>query len=266
MKVLVADDDTTLRKLMGELLRMDGNHEVIETADGAEAWHALDTGPAVELCIFDVRMPKLGGLDLVRRVRADARFKRLKVILCSTIGERSTIATAATLGISSYLLKPFLAEDFLDRVRRVSEKAPPRAASQLEPFEPLDVVLKRLGVGAHLYHELVGIFTRDVASLALSLQAAPYNASPEIQMKLTAVEGAGRSLGATALVELIVSLEQAINRGATSAVSSIIPLIQKENEKAILAAARISEHSAGETAHFTPTPAPETDAAAAPPV
>lgn len=130
LTVLVADDDQTLRMLMRELLEGHLGAEVAEVASGTEAWNKLDAGLTPDLCIFDLRMPGIAGLSLLTRLRRDPRFKDLPVMICSTINSRSTIVEAAGLHVDAFLLKPFKADEFLERVRALCRKPrtdlPPR--------------------------------------------------------------------------------------------------------------------------------------------
>src|SRR5579863_2384921 len=98
MKVLISDDDATLRLLMGGLLRKRLGYEVVETTDGQKAWEALDSGLMTDLCILDLWMPGMGGLDLLAKLRSDPRFSRQKVILCSLENSRGAVQQAAALG------------------------------------------------------------------------------------------------------------------------------------------------------------------------
>jgi CheY-like chemotaxis protein len=92
MKVLVADDDPTLRMLMRELLRRNLDCEVIEAEGGSQAWQLLESQPAPDLCIFDVLMPQVSGLDLLAKIRNDPRLRRLKIMLCSSVNEQDGFA------------------------------------------------------------------------------------------------------------------------------------------------------------------------------
>ncbi len=72
MKLLVADDDATSRKMLEAILQKWG-YEVVVARDGAEAWQALQAGNAPELAVLDWMMPEMDGLEVCRRVRAGGR-------------------------------------------------------------------------------------------------------------------------------------------------------------------------------------------------
>jgi two-component system chemotaxis response regulator CheY len=242
MRVLIADDDPTLRRLMRELLHGEWNCEMVEAEDGAQAWEKLDAGLAADLCIVDVCMPKLNGLDFLKKLRSDARFKQQKVILCSAVHKRETVLQAAALGVSSYLLKPFQTDEFLDRTRKICVEPTAATPQSPEPFESVGKALGRLGIGLDLYLELIGIFTADVAKLIEALKATPDLARPEdIELKLIAVGGAGRCLGSGPLVELVGRLERAVQARDAVAIANTLPLMEAENARAIAAAAQIAQ-------------------------
>ncbi|HWK50606.1 MAG TPA: response regulator [Steroidobacter sp.] len=77
--VLVADDCMEIRELERKLLRFRG-YDVVTAADGLEAWYAVVSGN-IDLVLTDVDMPLLDGIQLIRRIRRDPRFKQLPVLL-----------------------------------------------------------------------------------------------------------------------------------------------------------------------------------------
>lgn len=241
MKVFVVDDDPTLRMLICELLRSDLRCETLEAEDGVAAWEMLESGLIPDLLIVDIRMPRMNGLELVSRLRADRRRRGQKVLLCSTVNDRATIVRAAHLGINGYLLKPFMASDFLTQVRRLCEEPVPAKTA----LEPLDAVLSRLGSGKRIYLELLGVCTRNVEDFIAHFRAQEPTANRnDLIMRLGAIEGAGRSLGAHGLAAAALRMENALSVNDLPAVASAVELLEVENERVIAAAGCIS-HSHG---------------------
>lgn len=102
-RILVADDSLTVRELERKLLAGRGYH--VETAiDGADAWNALRVG-AYDLLVTDIDMPRLDGVELVRRVRADARLRDLPVIVVSYKDREEDRARGLEAGADFYLPK-----------------------------------------------------------------------------------------------------------------------------------------------------------------
>lgn len=77
--VLVVDDCMEIRELERKLLRFRG-YDVVTAADGLEAWYAVQSGN-IDLVLTDIDMPLLDGIQLIRRIRKDPRFRKLPVLL-----------------------------------------------------------------------------------------------------------------------------------------------------------------------------------------
>ena len=107
MKILLADDDkierTALREIIGEQPLL----QITEVDNGQAALDALCDGLKPDLCIFDIRMPQIDGVELLQRMRRDNTLKGLKVVMTSASRDRDTILTLAKLQIAGYLLKPY---------------------------------------------------------------------------------------------------------------------------------------------------------------
>jgi DNA-binding response OmpR family regulator len=101
-RVLVADDDAEMRRLVAESLRKD-NYEVVEESDGgrllvriAAIYTLGETSDPFDLIVSDIRMPVCSGLDIVKGLR-EAHW-RTPVILMTAFGDDETRARAETLG------------------------------------------------------------------------------------------------------------------------------------------------------------------------
>jgi two-component system chemotaxis sensor kinase CheA len=102
-RVLVVDDSVSVRTLERDHLQAAG-YDVAVAADGQQAWETLQEG-SFDLVISDVQMPVLDGLSLTRRIRDDARFADLPVILVSRLGSAADRAASADAGADAYLVK-----------------------------------------------------------------------------------------------------------------------------------------------------------------
>jgi CheY-like chemotaxis protein len=124
-RVLVAEDDREMRRLVVEVLRKDG-HEVTEATDGgrllvriAEVFHRDPTMAAVDVIVSDVRMPVCSGLDLVERL-FEARW-RVPCILMTAFGDDDIRRRAGAVG-ALLLDKPLSLDELRDAVRRVARR------------------------------------------------------------------------------------------------------------------------------------------------
>jgi len=106
MRILIADDDLTYRVLLNDVLKKCG-YDVLESTDGLEAFEVLKRSDAPELAIIDWMMPRMEGLEVIRRIRAfDTEFSPY-IILLTSRGEKLDIITGLEAGADDYLAKPF---------------------------------------------------------------------------------------------------------------------------------------------------------------
>jgi CheY-like chemotaxis protein/anti-sigma regulatory factor (Ser/Thr protein kinase) len=105
-KLLIVDDDEFIRSVMQELLEQAGY--LIETADdGQQAWEKIDAEPGrFDLILLDKHMPRLDGVALLRRIKADSRLKELPVIMLTGDAKQQDIVEGLAEGAFYYLTKP----------------------------------------------------------------------------------------------------------------------------------------------------------------
>jgi len=106
MKVLIAEDDPVSRRLLQAALIKWG-YEVTVTADGREAWRALQTPDAPVLLILDWLMPEMDGTEVCREVRQSAAHKSAYIILLTSRGSKEDIIKGLEAGADDYVTKPF---------------------------------------------------------------------------------------------------------------------------------------------------------------
>jgi two-component system KDP operon response regulator KdpE len=132
VKVLLVDDDATLRRTVGIGLRAVG-HEVLLAADGRSALQALrDDRP--DIVVLDLGLPDLSGVEVLRRLRA---WSTIPVVVLSARVESTEKVQALDLGADDYVTKPFGMEELLARVRAAAR----RAGSDLPVLEAGDLVV-----------------------------------------------------------------------------------------------------------------------------
>ena len=107
MKLLVVDDSSTMRRIIKNTLSRLGYIDILEGADGVEGWNQMDSNPDIEMLITDWNMPEMNGLELVKKVRADARFADVPIIMVTTEGGKGEVITALKAGVNNYIVKPF---------------------------------------------------------------------------------------------------------------------------------------------------------------
>lgn len=125
-RILVIDDMPSIRDLVKSQLKSMGFQSIIEAQDGQEGLQILDKrlmdGEPIQLVISDWNMPKLKGLELLKKVRASAEFKDLPFVLLTSEAEREQVTEAVLSGVSQYIVKPFSAKIFEDKLKTVWDK------------------------------------------------------------------------------------------------------------------------------------------------
>ena len=114
-RILVVDDDISVRVLSAEVLISLGYHVDI-AADGAAGWEALHAN-SYDLLITDNNMPKVSGIELVKRLRS-ARMT-LPVVLASGSVPTEELSRNPSLQLAATLLKPFSPDELLGTVKQV---------------------------------------------------------------------------------------------------------------------------------------------------
>lgn len=104
--VLVADDEPHIGRIIKTKLEQ-GPFLVTLVYDGAEALEALEQDSAIRLLILDLMMPQISGLEVLDRVRADARWKALPCLILTAAGQDHQEEDARRRGASDFMTKPF---------------------------------------------------------------------------------------------------------------------------------------------------------------
>jgi two-component system, chemotaxis family, chemotaxis protein CheY len=122
-RVLIVDDMMTMRKIVSKKIRDLGFTDLTEAGDGIKAWEAISAAsPQIGLVISDWNMPNCSGLDLLKRIRADSRFKTLPFLMVTAEAEMHQIQEALKAGVDSYVIKPFDAQTLSDKLEQVHKK------------------------------------------------------------------------------------------------------------------------------------------------
>ena len=110
-RVLVVDDDQSIQRVLVQTLQLEG-YEVATASDGVEALETLE-GQLPDVVILDVMMPKLDGLDVLKRMRSDERTQTVPVILLTARSSQEDIWEGWQSGVDYYMTKPFDVEELL---------------------------------------------------------------------------------------------------------------------------------------------------------
>ena len=111
MKILIAEDDDILRKLLYDQLT-DAGYSVLSAADGKQALELYQDG-SPDIAILDIMMPEMDGLSVLTRIRETSS---LPVILLTARGDEIDKVSGLRLGADDYLVKPFSLDELLARI------------------------------------------------------------------------------------------------------------------------------------------------------
>jgi len=126
--LLVEDNPDDVALTLRALKKNNITNEVVVAGDGAEALEYLMatgkyTGRATsdlpEVVLLDLKLPKVGGLEVLRAMRADPRTELLPVVVLTSSAEEADIIASYDLGANSYIRKPVDFEQFLEAVRQL---------------------------------------------------------------------------------------------------------------------------------------------------
>ena len=118
LKILVADDEASIRRILETRLRMQG-HEVAAAEDGAQALEIF-RGFEPDVVVLDVMMPVLDGFAVTERIRAQSE---VPIILLTALGDVADRITGLQLGADDYMVKPFSPKELEARIRCVLRRA-----------------------------------------------------------------------------------------------------------------------------------------------
>jgi DNA-binding response OmpR family regulator len=121
MKILVAEDSTTVRRLVAARLRADG-YQVVEAGDGEEAI-ALTRAEHPDLVVLDKVMPKFDGFEVIRELQGDPGTKRVPIVMLTERTSEEDVLGGLNLGVEEYMPKPFSPHELSARVRRILARA-----------------------------------------------------------------------------------------------------------------------------------------------
>jgi len=126
-RVLVVEDDAEIADVLRRSLRQEG-YEVKTSADGVEALD-MATGFVPDLVVLDLGLPRLDGVEVCRRLRAEGD---VPILMLTARAETEDRVSGLDSGADDYLVKPFERQELLARIRALLRRRPPRGAASLE--------------------------------------------------------------------------------------------------------------------------------------
>ena len=115
--VLIVEDEANMRRVLGALLERDG-FQTIEASDGGAALERLAREP-VDAILTDLRMPRMNGLELLRKIREDSKLHDTIVFVLTTSNDEKDKFDAYNLNVAGYMLKSDMGNSFVRAVSLV---------------------------------------------------------------------------------------------------------------------------------------------------
>ena len=227
MEILIVDDDKFSRMLFRAILERAPHCALSEAADGQASWEMMTDGLVTDLVVTDIMMPRLNGIEFLKKIREDERFRSTHVIVSTAIKNRATVEEASKLGADYYLLKPFSADKVLDRIHCAEQ-----ALSKRGPIEDPKTTQTRLGIDEPTYYKFLTLLTEQIQQSLPPVGIATTQANwAEAEYRLNSLAGAVINLGLPDLSRALVASEQAIRTTNASAVSSCLKRVAWENQR-----------------------------------
>ncbi len=118
MKILIVDDFATMRRIVKNILIQLGFKNFIEADDGSVAWDILQKEP-VDFIVSDWNMPKMPGIELLKKVRADEKLKDIPFLMVTAEAQKENIIEAVKAKVSNYIVKPFTPETLGEKIEKI---------------------------------------------------------------------------------------------------------------------------------------------------
>ncbi|WP_010252297.1 response regulator transcription factor [Acetivibrio cellulolyticus] len=119
MKILIADDEARMRKLLSDFLKKEG-FQVLEAKNGKEALDIFNSDQSIDLIILDIMMPELDGWSVCRQIR---KSSRVPVIMLTARSDESDELFGFDLGADEYITKPFSPMILVARVQALLRRS-----------------------------------------------------------------------------------------------------------------------------------------------
>jgi DNA-binding response OmpR family regulator len=144
MKILIADDEIEIRKVLRLLLENSG-YEIVEAADGMAAYECVKADGRIDLCIMDIMMPVLDGIEATKKIR---EVSTLPVLFLTAKSLESDKEAAYSGGGDDYLVKPFSSRELLMKVEALTRRyrnygVSPKSESEIQLLSDVVISLER---------------------------------------------------------------------------------------------------------------------------
>ncbi len=114
MQALIIDDSKSIRLILGQILKEIG-FQVRDAPNGLEGYSVLES-EEIDLVLVDWNMPEMNGFDFILKVRKDAQFNKVLLMMVTTETEITKVVQALEAGANEYVMKPFTKETIVEKL------------------------------------------------------------------------------------------------------------------------------------------------------
>ncbi|MBF0224863.1 MAG: response regulator [Desulfobacterales bacterium] len=115
--IMTVDDSKSIRQMVSFTLKQEG-YTVVEAIDGKDALEQINKTP-VNMVITDLNMPKMDGIELIKSLRSEPKFKFMPIIMLTTESQASKKQEGKAAGATGWIVKPFKPEQLLAVIKKV---------------------------------------------------------------------------------------------------------------------------------------------------
>jgi two-component system chemotaxis response regulator CheY len=115
--IMTVDDSASVRQMVAFSLKQAG-YDVLEAADGIEALQKMEDR-RIDMILADLNMPKMNGIELIREVRMNSRFRFLPIVMLTTESQAAKKQEGKAAGATGWIVKPFRPEQLIGVVKKV---------------------------------------------------------------------------------------------------------------------------------------------------
>lgn len=117
-RILIADDLDVMRRLLKSSLARAGFLHISEAGNGEELLKKLGEG-TYDIIICDWDMPRISGIEVLRRLRVDDKYKDIPFVMVTAAAEAEQVKEAIEAGINDYIVKPIRPDAFVAKVKKI---------------------------------------------------------------------------------------------------------------------------------------------------
>jgi len=116
-RIMAVDDSISIRQMVGFTLAREG-YDVLEAVNGEDAEKKLDEND-VHMMITDLNMPKMNGIDLIKKVRAKPKYRFIPIVMLTTESNEDSVLEGKAAGATGWIIKPFRPDQLVGVVKKL---------------------------------------------------------------------------------------------------------------------------------------------------